>query len=137
LLSSGWNLAYFLRMKSSRILSYLVVFLVGLEAIAQESTIPKDANSNDLDLNVGQANSSAIEFEKPIQLAKRSGKIRVLGFYTQARMGNYNLSVQINPAAPDFTSTRIYSRSKYGFGINLEQEIGKGVGVFARASWND
>jgi high affinity Mn2+ porin len=99
--------------------------------------VPKDANGNDLDLNTNQANSSVIEFEKPIQLAKRSGKIRVLGFYTQARMGNYNLSVQLNPAFPDITSTRLYSRSKYGFGLNLEQEIGKGVGLFARASWND
>ncbi|MFN8886067.1 MAG: carbohydrate porin [Cyclobacteriaceae bacterium] len=99
--------------------------------------VPKDANGNDLDLNVGQANSSVIEFEKPIQLAKRSGNIRLLGFYTQARMGNYTLSVQLNPAAPDITSTRLYSRSKYGFGINLEQEIGNGIGLFARASWND
>lgn len=99
--------------------------------------VPKDANGNDLDLNIGKANSSVIEFEKPIQFAKRSGKIRLLGFYTMARMGNYALAIQNNPTFPDITSTRVYSRSKYGFGINLEQEIGDGLGLFARASWND
>lgn len=33
-------------------------------------------------------------------------------------------------------STRAY-RLKYGFGVNVEQEIAKNVGVFTRLGWND
>ena len=36
----------------------------------------------------------------------------------------------------DITRTREY-RFKYGFGLNLEQEIVKNVGVFCRLGWND
>jgi high affinity Mn2+ porin len=97
--------------------------------------VPKEANGNDMDLNIGQANSSVLEFEKPISLFKQGGSIRLLGFYTQAHMGNYVLA--INNTTPDITSTRSYGRTKYGLGINMEQELGSGIGLFARASWND
>jgi high affinity Mn2+ porin len=99
--------------------------------------VPKEANGNDLDLNIGQANSSVIEFEKPIKLVERKGIIRVLGFYTSAKMGVYNQATSQSPINPDITSTRKYGRNKYGMGINLEQEIAKGIGFFTRASWND
>jgi high affinity Mn2+ porin len=97
--------------------------------------VPKEANGNDMDLNIGQANSSVLEFEKPISLFKRGGSIRLLSFYTQAHMGNYVLA--INNATLDIASTRSYGRTKYGLGINVEQELGSGIGLFARASWND
>ncbi len=98
--------------------------------------VPKDANGNDMDLNIGNANSSVLELEKPISLFKRAGIIRLLGFYTQAHMGNYVLATD-NVANPDITGTRTYGRNKYGLGINVEQELGKGIGLFARTSWND
>ncbi|MFM9836998.1 MAG: carbohydrate porin [Cyclobacteriaceae bacterium] len=105
--------------------------------------VPKDANGNDMDLNINKANSSVLEFEKPIQLFQRKGIVRLLGFYTQAHMGNYNQAIAENitspslTTGPDITNTRSYGRNKYGLGINVEQELGKGIGIFARASWND
>jgi high affinity Mn2+ porin len=98
--------------------------------------VPKEANGNEMDLNIGQANSSVLEFEKPISLFKREGSVRLLGFYTQAHMGNYLLAIN-NTTTPDIASTRSYGRTKYGLGINVEQELGRGIGLFARASWND
>jgi high affinity Mn2+ porin len=101
--------------------------------------VPKEANGNDMDLNIGQANSSVFEFEKPISLFKRKGIIRLLGFFTQAHMGNY-VAASYNlrgGGGYDITSTRSYGRTKYGLGINVEQELGNGIGLFARASWND
>jgi high affinity Mn2+ porin len=51
-------------------------------------------------------------------------------------MGSYQEAVN-NPARPaDIVATRDY-RNKYGFGLNLEQEVTKDAGVFARAGWSD
>jgi high affinity Mn2+ porin len=104
---------------------------------AASTLVPKEANGNDMDTNYGKANSNAFEFEKPFVLHKRKGKVRLLAYYTTARMGNYDQSIQEKPTNPDITSTRQYGRTKYGFGINLEQELDEGIGFFARASWND
>ena len=40
----------------------------------------------------------------------------------------------VRPA--DIVASRAY-RSKYGFGLNLEQEIMKDLGVFSRLGWSD
>lgn len=99
--------------------------------------VPKDANGNDMDLNIDKARSHVLEFEKSYSLGKRKGIVRLLGFYTLAHMGNYRQSVSVKPVDPDITSTRSYGRSKIGWAINVEQPIGESKGLFARASWND
>ena len=38
---------------------------------------------------------------------------------------------------PDITATRRNGTLKYGFGINLEQDVTGDFGVFARLGWND
>jgi high affinity Mn2+ porin len=52
-------------------------------------------------------------------------------------MGVYRDATALSPASPDVTATRAPGRSKYGFGLNLEQELLPGVGAFLRAGWND
>ncbi|MEO7992683.1 MAG: carbohydrate porin, partial [Chryseolinea sp.] len=99
--------------------------------------VPKEANGNVMDTKIGKANSNALEIEVPFEISKQAGSIRLLGFYTNAHMGNYDLSIQANPNQPDITSTRSYGRIKYGIGLNLEQAINDHAGLFARASWND
>jgi high affinity Mn2+ porin len=107
------------------------------KARAASVLVPTTANGNIMDTKYGKANSSVLEFEKTLNWNGKSGAIRFLWFYTQTQMGNYQQAIQQNPAAPDVTSTRKYGRTKYGYGINLEQDLGKGVGFFARTSWND
>ena len=51
-------------------------------------------------------------------------------------MGSYQEAIN-NPTRPaDILATREY-RFKYGFGLNLEQEIIKNVGLFSRLGWSD
>jgi high affinity Mn2+ porin len=51
-------------------------------------------------------------------------------------MGRYAEAVD-NPERPaNIIDTRAY-RLKYGFGLNAEYELTKGVGVFTRLGWND
>ncbi|MBY0433837.1 MAG: carbohydrate porin [Cyclobacteriaceae bacterium] len=99
--------------------------------------VPQDANGNDMDLNIGQARSHALEFEKPFMLGKNKGTARLLGFYTLANMGSYRQAVSTQPLSPDITSVRAVARTKYGVALNIEQSLGKTSGLFARASWND
>ena len=51
-------------------------------------------------------------------------------------MGNYQETLDNPRLEEDITLTAAY-RSKYGFGINLEQEIHKDLGAFARLGWSD
>jgi high affinity Mn2+ porin len=99
--------------------------------------VPREANGNIMDKNYSKANSNVVEFELPYKTANLHGIIRLLAFYTKAHMGNYDLSVQDNPTAPDITATRKYSRTKWGLGVNIEQPLNENAGLFARASWND
>jgi high affinity Mn2+ porin len=99
--------------------------------------VPTEANGNDMDTNFAKANSNVVEVEVPFHATARGGIIRLLGFYTQSHMGNYDLSIQETPSNPDITATRKYGRTKYGYGINIEQAITDNAGIFMRGSWND
>src|ERR1035437_7283649 len=69
--------------------------------------------------------------------AARLGADLVLAFWNHTNLGVYREALERAAAAPDVTATRAPGRSKYGFGLNLEQELGPGLGVFLRAGWND
>jgi high affinity Mn2+ porin len=104
---------------------------------ASGAMVPEVANGPYLDMNIGNAHSETIEFDKQFS-GKRPGIIRVIGYNTNAHMGNYKEALMQNPAyPPDVTMTRRYGRTKTGFVINAEQELGDNAGAFARLSWND
>jgi len=98
---------------------------------------PTEANGNTLDYKIAKAHSHTLEYTYNYSVNSKAGAVRVLAFYTIAKMGNYNRSIELNPAAPDITATRKYSNNKYGLGINLEQSLSKNTGAFLKASWND
>ena len=76
------------------------------------------------------------EFERRYALNSHPGTIRVLAFLNQARMGSYQAAVDSPFRPADIVATRDY-RHKYGFGLNVEQEIVKNIGVFTRLGWSD
>jgi len=104
---------------------------------AASSMMPKEANGSVMDLDIAHAHSETLELERTFKLGKKSGIIRLLGFYSHARMGNYKLATLLQPDSPDITLTRTPGRTKYGMGINMEQDLGENSGVFLKASWND
>ncbi len=78
------------------------------------------------------------ELEERYQLSEHLGKIKILGFINQGKMGSYADALQLaqqtsNP--PDTALVRHHS-SQPGFAINLEQELTSDMGTFARASMN-
>jgi high affinity Mn2+ porin len=64
------------------------------------------------------------------------GVVRFLAFLNSAHMGSYQQAVNSPIRPTDIEATRAY-RYKYGFGLNVEQEIIKNVGAFARLGWSD
>ena len=98
---------------------------------------PREANGLEFDHDVSRAHGDVLEVEHRHALSKRPGAVRVLAYWNHANMGVYREALDLASAAPDITTTRAPGRSKYGFGLNLEQEIVSGVGIFLRAGWND
>lgn len=108
------------------------------------SMMPTTANGNVMDGNVGKANGQTVEFKYKYSVGKQQGKISVLGFMNTAHMGSYTapnvlMTVADNMYTYTYTlrASEQYGRTKYGFGINLEQNITADLGFFARASYND
>ena len=102
---------------------------------AASSLVPTTANGPELNWDWNGNNSNTIELEKSIKFFGKEGKLRALAFYTTTHMGSY--AEAIKQTNPDITSTQKNGRTKYGFGINYEQELTKESGLFFRASWND
>jgi high affinity Mn2+ porin len=100
--------------------------------------VPKQANQLEMDLNISKAHSENAEFEYRYHFLGHPGKSRCLIYFNHANMGTYVDAVQnTNPnRAADITESRDYS-SKYGLGLNFEQELTNSIGGFFRAGWND
>jgi len=101
------------------------------------SLVPLVANGNDMNWNVSKARSQTIEYTHKHKIGNQEGAIRLLSFFTTANMGNYRQSIALSPVNPDITATRKDGNTKYGFGLNAEQNITGDLGCFFRASWND
>ena len=97
---------------------------------------PVEANSLQLDPHFWKAYAVNWEFEYRIKIESHPGKARFLTYVNRAHMGSYSETLA-NPAFnTDITLTREY-RTKYGFGLNLEQELNSWIGTFLRAGWNN
>jgi high affinity Mn2+ porin len=111
------------------------------------SMLPLTANGNVMDRKVDKANGNTLEILYRYKLNGLSGKVCALAFYNTGFFGSYTakntiqfISLQLtgsNSVIYNIANSRQYGRSKYGFGINAEQSIGKHMGTFAKASYND
>ena len=107
-----------------------------------EALMPKVANGINLDANIARARAENLELEaRGSRIAHRPGVVRLLAYLNHANMGNYEEAIrdfEADPSSPpNIIATRQQGRHKYGFGLNLEQEITKDIGVFSRLGWSD
>jgi high affinity Mn2+ porin len=99
--------------------------------------VPLTANGNDMNWDVSKASSHTLEYTHRHTLKNKKGAVKLLAFYTTTNMGNYRESLRLSQQNPVIENTRTYGNIKYGFGINIEQELTNSLGCFLRASWND
>jgi len=83
-----------------------------------------------------QAWGMVTELERRYSIYDHPGTIRLLAYLNRANMGSYADAVnsQVRPA--NILNSETF-RYKYGFGLNLEQELFKDVGFFSRLGWSD
>jgi high affinity Mn2+ porin len=107
-----------------------------------EGLMPKIANGIDLVWQPWKAHAENFEFElRHGLIPKKSGVVRLLGYTNSANMGIYrDAVVQFQEGlipAPDITHHPWHSTRKYGFGINLEQNLTPNLTAFARWGWDN
>ena len=109
--------------------------------------MPTAANGTDLDWDLRQASGQNMEFElrKPLLGSllnpDRKGVIRVLSYVNHAHMGLYRDANKAyldgTAPTPNIVSVEKYGAVKYGFGLNLEQDLTTDLRVFGRFGWNE
>jgi high affinity Mn2+ porin len=119
---------------------------------------PKDPNDLAIDLHIWRVYSDTVELEHDHTLFGQPGAIRLLGYHNHDFSGRFADAIdafEANPLdnagdcpaggynynsgnfnAPDLCWVR-KDNDKYGAGINLEQFVTKGIGVFGRAMYSD
>src|SRR5580700_10349598 len=107
-----------------------------------EALMPKVANGIDLVWKPWQAHAENWEFElRHGVVPKKAGVVRLLAYINHANMGIYRDAIaQFQGglvSAPDITNHPWHITRKYGFGVNLEQNLTRNVTAFARWGWDD
>ena len=106
-----------------------------------EALMPKVANGIDLVWRPWQVHAENFEFEmRHGVIPNRGGVVRLLAYTNSANMGIYR--DQVIKAAevdgvPDITAHPWRITRKYGFGVNLEQNLSHYLTAFARFGWDD
>ncbi|HKV78366.1 MAG TPA: carbohydrate porin [Candidatus Sulfotelmatobacter sp.] len=106
-----------------------------------EALMPKVANGIDLVWKPWQAHAENYEFElRHGVIPKKSGVVRLLAYTNFANMGIYRdqvIKAAEGGVTPDITNHPWHVTMKYGFGVNLEQNVSHYLITFARFGWND
>ena len=89
-----------------------------------------------------RARGENLELElHPNIITQKPTQVRLLSYVNHANMGDYREAVDLFLAGrtptPDVVATRQEGRVKYGFGINLEQQVSAHMRTFGRFGWNE
>jgi high affinity Mn2+ porin len=107
-----------------------------------EVLMPKVANGIDLVWRPWQVHAETFEYELRRRfIPKKAGVIRLLAYTNYANMGIYREAVaqlerNLIPV-PNITNHPWHITRKYGFGVNLEQKLGRNLTAFARFGWDN
>ncbi len=112
-----------------------------------EALMPKVANGIDLVWRPWQVHAENWEYELRHGIVPgRAGVIRLLAYTNYANMGIYRDAVidfkdhknLVYPeSVPDITNHPWHITRKYGFGVNLEQDLSRSLASFLRCGWNN
>jgi high affinity Mn2+ porin len=104
-----------------------------------EALMPKIANGIDLVWRPWQAHAENFEYElRHGVIPKKAGVVRLLAYTNYANMGIYReqiIKAAEEHATPDITAHPWHITRKYGFGINVEQNLTHYLTAFGRFGW--
>jgi high affinity Mn2+ porin len=107
-----------------------------------EGLMPKVANGIDLVWKPWQAHAENFEYElRHGLIPKKAGVVRLLAYTNYANMGIYRQAIgqfeQGLTPVPEITNHPWHITRKYGFGVNLEQNLTRHLTAFGRFGWNN
>jgi hypothetical protein len=106
-----------------------------------EALMPKIANGIDLVWKPWQARGDNFEYElRHGFLPKKAGVVRLLAYVNHANMGIYRQQVLLaeeTGTTPDITNHPWHITRKYGFGVNVEQNLTHYLTAFGRFGWDN
>src|SRR5208282_2472522 len=111
-----------------------------------EGLMPKVANGIDLVWRPWQVHAENWEYElRRGLIPKKAGVVRLLAYTNYANIGIYRVAVEqfldhTSPkpeTVPEITNHPWHITRKYGFGINLEENLSRNVTAFARWGWDN
>lgn len=107
-----------------------------------EALMPGPQNGGPLVWNLRHANTSNTEFElHRFFLKKQPGMIRLLSYVNHANMGIYQYAIDQYLAgktpAPEIDDHPFQVTTKYGFGVNVEQNLTASAILYGRFGWNN
>ncbi len=107
-----------------------------------EALMPKVANGIDYQWNLRRARAENFELELHPEIAgKRNTTIRLLSFVNHANMGMYRDAIANYLAGktpvPGITAHPLQTTIKYGFGVNVQQQVSRNLRFFTRFGWNE
>ena len=106
--------------------------------------VPRIANFHLMEYNI-HAHSETFEFQHRVSIHKRKGNVRFMASRTFSRSPSYVAGIHAIADKNTYLLNVIngsvennqYGGSKYGLGLNVDQEISNDIGFFARVGWND
>jgi high affinity Mn2+ porin len=110
-----------------------------------EALMPKIANGIDLVWKPWQAHAENFEYELrrgviPGVISRKTGVVRLLAYTNYANMGIYRQQLALaeeTGTTPEITDHPWHITRKYGFGINVEQNLTHYLTAFARFGWDN
>lgn len=125
----------------------IVVALIKPKWAVRFSTVavPRIANYHLMEYRLGKAHSETIEFEHKFSINKLPGNFHFIVSNTHSQAPSYADGIKAITANDQFllavikgeVEHKAYGGSKFGLGVNIEQELSNQTGFFARAGWND
>jgi len=101
---------------------------------------PRVANGEQFDRQIFRDRGDVFEGEADYKPKGHPGAVRFLSYFNHTDSGHYADALRLADATdttPNVTLVRAPGTLKYGFGLNMEQEITDDIGVFGRWGWND
>jgi high affinity Mn2+ porin len=99
-------------------------------------TLSKVPNGEELDLHFDEFQAVG-EIERRFAIRGKNGAFKITGFLSRGRMGLYTDAIALGEETGEAPSTSLVRRyqSRPGISANLQQDLGGGFGIFARAGW--
>src|SRR5436190_2693489 len=101
---------------------------------------PKKANGSRFDRRLLRDRGDVFEGERRYSFGDHPGAVRLLVYLNHTDSGSYADALRLaaeTGTTPDVTVARRPGTLKSGTGLNVEQEIARGIGFFTRLGWND